>query len=411
MANTGWLMADKVVRLGVGLFVGVWVARYLGPGQFGLMNYAMAIVALFGTVAGLGLNGIVVRDLVRKPEEASVTLGTAFLLQLIAGFAAFVLAVGAVSILRPADEVARAITAVLGFTLVFKAAEVAKYWFESRVSSRYTVLAENAVFLIMSATRVALIMAKAPLMAFVFAALAEAALIGAALLLVHARKADGLLAWHVSMLRARSLLTESWPLILGAMASMINMRMDQVILGAMVDDVAVGNYSAAARLAEVWLIVPGIIGSSIYPAIISAKENSEEVYRARILRVVKLMAAVVLPVAFIISILSGRIIHLVYGQEYAPAGNYLAIYIWTGVPYLIFFVLNQMFYIEGLLKIGFVVSVFSVASNLSLNFLLIPVFGGIGAAIATLVTAVGSTLLSVIILNSKTGIFFGRNRK
>lgn len=411
MANTGWLMADKVVRLGVGLFVGVWVARYLGPEQFGLMNYAMAIVALFGTVAGLGLNGIVVRDLVRKPGEASGTLGTAFLLQLIAGFAAFVLAVGAVSILRPADEVARAITAVLGFTLVFKAAEVAKYWFESQVSSRYTVLAENTVFLVMSATRFALIMAKAPLMAFVFAALAEAALIGAALLLVHARKAGGLLTWRASMPRARSLLAESWPLILGAMASMINMRMDQVILGAMVDDAAVGNYSAAVRLAEVWLIVPGIIGSSIYPAIISAKEKNEEVYRARILRIVKLMAAAVLPVAFIISVLSGRIIHLVYGQEYALAGDYLAIYIWTGVPYLIFFVLNQMFYIEGLLKIGFVVSVFSVASNLSLNFLLIPVFGGIGAAIATLITAVASTLLSVIILNSKTGVFFGRNRK
>jgi PST family polysaccharide transporter len=192
------------------------------------------------------------------------------------------------------------------------------------------------------------------------------------------------------------------------MASMINMRMDQVMLGSMVNNTVVGNYSAAVRLAEVWLIIPGIIGASIYPAIIAAKGKSEELYRQRILQTTKLMAAGVLPVAVIISLLSGQIVHLVFGQQYAFAGNYLAIYIWTGVPYLVFFVLNQMFYIEGLLKVGFVVSVFSVSSNVLLNFILIPMFGGMGAAISTLITAIGSTLLSLFILNLKTGIFLKR---
>jgi len=163
-------------------------------------------------------------------------------------------------------------------------------------------------------------------------------------------------------------------------------------------------------LAEVWLIVPGIIGSSIYPAIIAAKGKSEEIYRKRILQITKLMATVVLPVAVIISLLSDQIVHLIYGQQYAFAGNYLAIYIWTGVPYLVFFVLNQMFYIEGLLKVGFVVSIFAVTSNVLLNFVLIPLYAGIGAAISTLITALGSTFLSLYILNSKTGIFL-KNRK
>lgn len=410
IGNTAWLAVDKVLRMGIGLLVGVWVARYLGPEQFGLMNYAMAIVALFGAIANLGLNGIVVRDLVQRPEGTDLTLGTAFALQLIGGLLAFVLAVAVISIMRPADDLARIMVAILGFALVFKAAEVVKYWFESQIKSKYTIWVETGVFLFLAAVRVGLILIQAPLVAFVWAALAETALAAFFLLLIYSRKVGELSRWSASFSRGKGLLMESWPLILASMASMINMRMDQVMLGSMVNNTVVGNYSAAVRLAEVWLIVPGIIGSSIYPAIIAAKGKSEALYRQRVMQTTKLMAVSVLPVAVIISLLSDQIVHLIYGRQYAFAGDYLAIYIWTGVPYLVFFVLNQMFYIEGLLKVGFTVSVFSVSSNVLLNFILIPMFGGMGAAISTLATAIGSTLLSLFILNLKTGIFLKRKK-
>ena len=408
--NSGWLFADKILRMGVGLFVGVWVARYLGPEQFGLLNFAIAIVALFGTVAGLGLSGIVVRDLVQKPDGTSITLGTAFVLQMIGGFLAFALAVAVVSIIRTDDDLARAIVAILGFALVFKSATVAKYWFESKVLSKYTVWVENGVFLFMAAIRVGLILIQAPLLAFVWAALAETVLASTILLIVYSRKAGRLSNWRASMTRAKALLLESWPVILVASASMINMRLDQVMLGTMVDNTVVGNYSAAVRLAEVWLILPAIIGPSIYPAIIAAKKVNNELYRKRILQVTKSMIIGVIPVAVIITLLSGQIVHLIFGKQFILAGDYLALYIWTGVPYLIFFVLNQMFYIESLLKVGLVISIFTVASNIVLNFILIPIYGGIGAVIATLITTISSTLLSLIILNSKTGIFLKSQR-
>ena len=60
IGNTGWLFADRILRLGVGLWVGIWTARYLGPEQFGLFNYSIAFVALFSVFATLGLDGIVV---------------------------------------------------------------------------------------------------------------------------------------------------------------------------------------------------------------------------------------------------------------------------------------------------------------------------------------------------------------
>ena len=411
LGNTGWLFGDRVVRMGIGLVVGVWVARYLGPAQFGLMNYAVAIVALFGTVANLGLNGIVVRDLVKSPERAYSILGTAFVLQFLGGLVASGLAIVVIDVLRPSGDLARGLVAILAFSLVFKSTEVVKCWFESQVKSRYTVWAENGAFLLLSAAKVGLIMLRAPLVAFIWAALAETALVAVLLLFVYARKAGNPMAWRASLARAKSLLSESWPLILASVASMINMRMDQVMLGAMTSDSVVGNYSAAVRVSEVWFMIPVILGASIYPTIIAAKESSEVLYRTRIRKVSRTMALVVLPAAFMIAIGANEITAVLYGKAYSSAGQYLSIHIWSGVPYLIFFVFNQMFYIEKLTKLSFYVAVFSVLSNLSLNLLLIPAYGGIGAAVATLITAVGANALSLFVLNSRTGILFGGGRE
>jgi O-antigen/teichoic acid export membrane protein len=188
LSNTGWLFADKVVRLGVGLLVGVWIARYLGPEQFGLLNYAVSIVALFGAVASAGLNGIVVRDLVNQPDTANETLGSSLALQLAGGLVAFSLAVVAVGLLRPDDPLTRLVVAVLGFALVFKASDVVRYWFESQVQSRYVVWVENGVFLLLAAIKVGMILAHASLMAFVWASFAEALLVALGLFAIAARR-------------------------------------------------------------------------------------------------------------------------------------------------------------------------------------------------------------------------------
>ncbi len=125
--NIGWLFLDKLVRLGLGLFVGVWLARYLGPEQFGLIGYATALVGLIGTFATLGLGNIIVRDLLRSQGGASVTLGTAAALQLVGGLAAFLLAALAIQFLRPDDALARMAVVILGSALVFRAAMTANF--------------------------------------------------------------------------------------------------------------------------------------------------------------------------------------------------------------------------------------------------------------------------------------------
>lgn len=386
LSNIGWLFSDKILRMGMGLLVGVWVARYLGPEQFGLMNYAMAIVALFGAVANLGLNGIVVRDLVREPEAANTTLGTAFLLQFIGGLLAFGLAVVTVSFIRPDDSLVKLVVAVLGFAMVFKAVEVVKYWFESQVQSKYIVWVESGIFLTLSIVKIGLVLAHASLMAFVWAAFAESLLVAIGLLAVYAWRCGTLRAWQLRYARAQTLLRDSWPLMFAGLAVMVYMRIDQIMLGQMQGDEAVGMYSAAVRISEVWYFLPTAIIASVFPAIAAAKKLSEPLYYQRMQRLYDLIVAISLGVAMTMTFLSGWLVTQLYGAAYADAGPILAIHVWAGIFTFLGVASSHWFLLENMVVHMFYRTALGALVNITLNLILIPDYGGQGAAAATLIS-------------------------
>lgn len=386
LGNTGWLFFDKILRMGMGLLVGVWVARYLGPEQFGLFNYAAAIVALFTAIASLGLNSIVVRDLVKNPEEANSTLGTAFLLQLIGAGLALSSAAIAVSIMRPGDETAGIIVAIFGFAMVFKATDVIRYWFESRVQSKYTVWVENAAFLVSSATKVALIISAAPLIAFVWIVLAEAALVAFLLLAVFIQQGNKLGAWKYQYERAKSLLRDSWPLVLSGIAVMLYMRIDQIMLGQLMDDEAVGVYSAAVRISEVCYFIPLTIVASVFPSIIEARKKNRELYQQHLKRLFELMVILALALALPISFMSEWIMAILYGQGFSDSAQVLLIHVWTGLFVFSGVVSSRWFIVENLQKYTFYRTFAGCVVNIGLNFILIPKYGPIGSAWASVIS-------------------------
>lgn len=395
--NTGWLFADRLLRMGVGLLVSVWVARYLGPKQFGLMNYAMAFVALFSPVATMGLNGIVVRNLVKEPKTANATLGTAFLLRIMGGMLAFVLVVFAMSLARPDDELAKLMVAVLGFVMIFQSTEVVKYWFESQVQSKYNVWVGNSAFLIFAAVKVALIRNNAPLMAFIWVAFAEGALVAVSLLGMYAWRGGKLSAWRPYYHCAKTLLKDSWPLIFSGLAIMVYMRIDQIMLGKMLGDKAVGIYSAAVKISEMWYFFPIAICTSVFPAIIEARQRSKALYYQRLQKLYDLMVILALMIAVPMTFASGWIVRLLFGDAYQMSGEVLAIHIWAGVFVFLGVAGSRWFLAENFQKITFLKTFFGGVLNILLNFLLIPSFGVVGAAIATVVAqAVASVLLNVV---------------
>lgn len=384
--NIGWLFFDKLLRMGVGLFVGVWVARYLGPEQFGLLNFATAFTGLFGAIAALGLQGIVVRDIVRDPDSARETLGTAAVLQLIGGLVAYLLIFVTIAYLRPDDALARGIVAILGSMMLLKASDIAVFWFESQVQSKYTVWVQGGVFLVFAMIKVTFILQQAPLIAFVWVMLAESGLVTVILLIVMDKRGPSVATLRVSAERAKSLLKDAWPLILSSIAVMIYMKIDQIMLGQMIGDEAVGIYSAATRISEVWYFIPMAIVASVFPAILEAKKRSEELYYARLQRLYDLMVVISVAVALPMTFLSTPVVTLLFGEAYLESGAVLAIHIWAAVFVFLGVASGKWFLAENRQILSFQRTALGAVANVGLNLWLIPVYGAVGAALATVLS-------------------------
>lgn len=407
--NTSWLFTEKILRMVVGLFVGVWVARYLGPEQFGLFSYAQSFVGLFTAIATFGLDAIVVRELVKDESRRDELIATAFWLKVIGAF--LVLTVLAIAVnFTSNDHATNVIVFIVASATIFQSFNVIDFYFQSKVLSRYVVYANVISLLISSIIKIALILNEAPLIAFAWVVLFDSFVLACGLIYYFLRNNSELKITNLTfnLTTALSLLRDSWPLVLVSIASMINMRVDQVMMGNMLTYDVVGNYAAAVRIAEVWLILPVIIGQSVFPAMISARKHSMSLYRKRVFSTVKYMSFFAIPFAIIVSSLSDYIVWLLYGEQFKDAAIYLAIYIWTGLPYVVLFALSQVILIENLTKWSMYITIFVVVMNLVLNYTFIPIYGGIGAVSVTLFVAYIAQFITLVILYKKTNIFYDK---
>ena len=395
VTNIGWLFADRILRMGVGLVVSVWVARYLGVEQFGTFNYAAAFVALFSTCASLGLPSLIIREIANEPEKKEQILGTTFWLQLLGGIATLLLAITTISILRHDDPVTIGLVSILASVSIFQAFDTIDLWFQSQVNSKYTVLAKNAAFLVVTLFKILLINIHAPLLSFAWATLAEAAIGSVGLIYCYKLQGYFISMWKWDFHVAKKLLRESYPLIFSGMAVVIYMKIDQIMLGEMIGSQSVGIYSAATRISEIWYFIPTAIASSISPAIFSAKKEGDEIlYYRRIQQLLRLLSKIAIIIAVPMSFLSGDVVTILFGSEYSAAGPILAIHIWAAVFVFMGVGTSSWFIAEGLTYLTFRRSLIGAAINIILNFVLIPMYGGIGAAIATVISQAFASFIS-----------------
>jgi PST family polysaccharide transporter len=394
--NTGWLLFDKIFRLGVGLVVSVWVVRYLGPDQFGLLSFSIAFASLFSVLATFGLDGIVVRDLVNNPEQSNEILGSAFALKLVGAGGALLFALVFISLLKPGNSQLQLLVMISAAGMLFQSLDVVDFWFQSRVEAASAVYARSFAFVFTSALKLFLIVTKAPLVSFAFATSLELVLAAIGLACVFQVKGQHLLKWKSRMGRIQQLLRDGWPLALSSVAVIIYMKIDQVMLGEMLDTTAVGLYSAAVRISEVWYFIPTSIVASISPALIKAKDVSPALYNKRLGDLFRLMAGIALAIAIPMTFLSDRIVKLLYGAAYNGAGPILAVHIWAALFVFIGVAQSPWNILEGLTKLALVRTTLGAIANIVLNLLLIPKYGAMGAAIATTV----SYALAAFVLNA-----------
>jgi O-antigen/teichoic acid export membrane protein len=403
LKNLGWLFVDRLLRVGVGLVVGAWVARYLGPQQFGLFNYAIAYVSLFSSLGSLGLDSIIVRDLVRHPDRRTDILGTALALRAVGGI--FTLAITLISIahLRPGDQLLHWLVGLSAVGVILQAFDTIDLWFQSQVQSRFSIYAKNIAFLSISVLRIILIQRHAPLIAFAWASLAEVLAGAIGLVYSYQLNHQQISQWRINFPYIKEVLSNSWAIMLSGTAVLIQARIDQVMLGEMIGDAMVGQYSAAMRLIEFFGFIPVIIQSSVAPAITRAKAESELIYHDKLLQIYRLMFILFILVSVPVALLASRIVVLLYGNDYQQAGILLSLFA-IRLFFTNFSVARNLYITnENLFHYSLVTAILGSAINVGLNYLLIPHFAAIGSIWATII----SFLFTTFILD----YFFASTRK
>lgn len=262
IGNLVWLLTDQILPMGLGLLVGVWVPRYLGPTQFGLLNYAIGLVPLFASAATMGLGTLVVRDISRDPQCQEEPLGTAFVLPLAGGIFTLLLGVTAMALLNPRGSLTLSLVGIVAAGTMFQSFETINFWFQSQVQSKYTAVAKNSVSLLIAGIRIGLILVQASVIAFAWVTLAEVALAGLAIALVYQSRGNNFKLGRVSWQRGKKLLQESGPLVVSSLAIFIYSKIDLIMLG-FVDKTELGYYTVVVKLSEICDFLPLIIASSI----------------------------------------------------------------------------------------------------------------------------------------------------
>lgn len=406
LENIGWLFFDKILRLGIGLGISIWLARYLGPERFGLLNFALAMATFFSALAVMGLRNIVVRDIVRHPDDAGTILGSAILLQTIGGITAYGLLIGTIYLLRPDAIHAQLVVAIVGLMLIFKVGEVPKYWFEAQVQSKYAVFAENSMYLLSAGVKVTLILYEAPLIAIACAFTLDFMMIAIGLFVMLAWKGIKIGNVGIHYQTTFDLLKNSWPLIFSSLAIMIYMKLDQLMLGQMVGDRAVGIYSAAVKVSEAWYFIAIAVCASVFPAILKARSINESLYYSRLQHLYDGMVALALLVAIPMTFLSSWLTYHLYGDQFISSGPVLAIHIWASIFVFLGVASGKWFIAENKQILTFYKTAAGAVSNILLNYFLIPILGGIGAALATILSYAISALLCEVFWKETRVIFY-----
>ena len=395
VGNTSWLFLDKALRITLGVVVGAWVARYLGPSRYGELVYVIAFVTMFQAIGKFGMDSIVVRDIARDPASANEILGTTFIIRLMAGFILWGTAPIGMWLLRPGDTTALLLTIIFAGTIIFQSSDTVDLWFQSQSQSKRTVLAKGLAYIGGNSLKVALILMQASLVYFAFAWLLETVLASLALYIAYRKyRTSGPWTWQI--MQAKLLMNEVWPYLLSSLSIIVYMRIDQIMLREIIGEKEVGIFSAALLPSEAWYFIATTLIISVAPAISRKKKESESAYLGALKTYFSIMWFVSIMIAIMVSISSPFIIGLLYGSDFQSSASVLAIHVFAVIPVFLGVSSNVWLTNEKRGDLAIKQTLIGAAINIAMNLYLIPTHGAEGAAFSTVI----SYFFSAIFVNA-----------
>ena len=400
-------MVEKVVSLGLLMLVSILVARHLGPESYGTLSYAISLATLFTIATHLGLHGLAIRELVTYPDDHRTTLGTIFYLKLLGALLAIVVYLGFVISTEQIESVEFWVMLLASGFILFKPFEVFDFWFQAQVKAKYSAMARGIATILFALLCTILVIMGAQVIAFAKAYFVQALLIGMLFLLFFKRVSLlPLKELKFSLSRAKGLVRQSWMIMLGTLFAMVYLKVDQIMLRWLVSAEEVGIYSVAARLSETWYFIPTLIVASIFPKLIELRQDNYERFQKRLQQLFDLLFSMALLLAFVVTFISEPLITILYGIEYKGAALILSIHIWAGIFIFMRAAFSKWILIEDAISFSMITHGLGALFNILLNILLIPVWQGIGAATATIISYAIASYLSLVFYKKSRPVFW-----
>ncbi len=404
-ANTSWLLGERIFRMGVLFFVGIYVARYLGPERYGLLSYANSFVGIFTAIALLGLDGIVVRELVKSPANRDKLLGTSFLLKVVGTLIMWLVILVAL-LFTNNDILTKTLIAIISFSIIFQAFNVIEFNFEAEVKSKYVVRVQLLQLLASSFTKIILVIKELPLIWFASVFCLDAIILALGLLYTYSKNIESIYYWKWDPKYAKTLLLESWPLMFSYMSYLIYAKIDRVMIKEMLDEYSVGIYSAAYVLYEAPLFIALMVAKSIYPLLVKYyNDNKNKLFNYYII-ISSYMTLLSYIIVLFFYIFHEELIKLTFGDNFEDSSRILVLLSFGLIPMFNAFLRSNYITISGNQKIILYTSLFSSIFNVILNYFLIKEFGVQGAVYSTVLTQILSLILLNAVFNETKILFF-----
>ena len=384
--HVSWNLFGRFASMISGFLVTAYVVRYLGPTQNGQLAYAATMVGLVSFIAGLGIDGILYRDLISNPEKRDTLLGTAFVLKVIGALLSLILLILMMFLFKNETYVNWLII-ILWLPLLLQGFFSINLYFQGNLQSKIVTLNYLTVTFFVLILKVVFVTLGLSLIWFAFLTLIETIFYVVGYVYIYWKSGLNIMKWRFDKALVKPILISSWPLILSTVFTVIYSRIDQVMLNHYLGYSAVGIYDVSVRISELWYIFPSVVIGSLFPAMVNIKKSgNKEAYRRRMIYLYSFVFYLSIVVILPMTLLSEQIVMILYGKAFIEAASVLKIYAWAGVFIGLATVINQFLINENQTKILFVLNFFSMVGNVVLNLFLIPKIGMVGAALATLIS-------------------------
>ena len=384
LKNATWIVACKVVQSILSFIIGTLTVRYLGPTNYGIITYVASVVSFLLPIMQLGLKHTLVKEFVRNPNNEGEILGTALVMNIISSLFSMAGAIVFVSIANAGERETIIVCSLYSLVLLFQATEMTMYWFQSKLLSKYPSIATLIAYVVVAIYKVYLLVTGKGVVWFALSYVLDFFLISIILLGIYRKLSDKKLS--INWKTGCQMLSRSKHFIIPSLMVVVYQHTDRIMLKLMFNDEETGIFSAAIACTGVTAFVFHAIVDSARPVILEAKERSQKMYERRVVQLYSVITAVALAQSVCMTILAKHVVYLLYGKAYLAAVPILQLAVWYDTFGYYTSVRNIWILAEEKQKYLTKINVFGALANVALNACLIPMLGGVGAAIASIIS-------------------------